>query len=122
MIKSFSCLLALLGFKSGPAAKGNLEIWLSPLSANTTSADESNTFVYDALNRRVQTIFADGSSQYTTFDLIGRRTAETDQATNSTLFGYDLLGRLTSVSNALGHVTRYEYNELGQQLPADRCE
>jgi YD repeat-containing protein len=72
--------------------------------------------IYDALNRRVQTMFADGTTQTTWFDALGRRTHEQDQAGKVTAFGYDTLGRLTAVTNALGYVTSYAYNELGQQI------
>jgi RHS repeat-associated protein len=78
--------------------------------------NRTNTFVYDALNRRVRSVFPDNSFQQTFYDELGRRIVETDQATNSTWFGYDRLGRLTSVTNMLGFITRYEYNEVGQQL------
>jgi RHS repeat-associated protein len=75
----------------------------------------TNRFFYDALNRRTNTVFADGSTASTLYDELGRRIAETDQNANTTRFGYDALGRLRFVTNALGKVTEHRYNELGQQ-------
>ena len=98
---------------------------------NTVDAlGRSTTFLYDALNRRVQTIYPGSAgaspagsgappeplTTLTTYDALGRRVAETDQAGIATRFGYDALGRLTGVTNALGYVTRYAYDELGQQI------
>ncbi len=73
----------------------------------------TNSYFYDALNRRTNTTFADGSKIITRFDAAGRRIAETDQATNTTQFAYDGLGRLTFVTNVLSKVTKYQYDEVG---------
>jgi RHS repeat-associated protein len=77
-------------------------------------------FEYDPLNRRTKTIFppvgADPPTYTeTTYDTIGRRTKERDQAGRETTFGYDALGRLTSVTDARGKVTTYGYDELGNR-------
>jgi RHS repeat-associated protein len=85
-------------------------------SALTDALGRTTTFLYDELDRRTYTIFADGSWSLTSYDAIGRRIAETDQSTNTTWFGYDGLGRLTAVTNALGHVTRYAYDEVGSLI------
>ena len=71
------------------------------------------TYIYDGLDRPVQTIFPDGTKTLTTYDAVGRRIAETDQNTNTTFFAYDALGRLVAVTNALGKVTSYGYDEMG---------
>jgi YD repeat-containing protein len=73
----------------------------------------STRSVYDQLNRRLQTVFADGTTQTTWFDAPGRRTHEQDQADKVTAFGYDTLGWMAAVTNALGYVTSYAYDELG---------
>jgi RHS repeat-associated protein len=80
----------------------------------------TTSFEYDALNRRTKTIFpatATLPSTYTetTYDSIGRRKTERDQAGQVTAFGYDSLGRLTSVTDARGKVTSYGYDELGNR-------
>lgn len=77
------------------------------------------TNVFDALNRRVQVWFADGTKAFAGFDAAGRRVAETNQDGIITLFGFDGLAKLTSVTNAFGtgqqKVTRYEYDEVGNR-------
>ena len=46
-------------------------------------------YVYDELNRRTRTNFADSSFTETTYDELGRRIAEKDQAGKITQFVYD---------------------------------
>ena len=80
----------------------------------------TTTFEYDPLNRRTKTIFpatATLPSTYTetTYDSVGRRTKERDQAGRETSYGYDALGRLTSVTDARGKTTTYAYDELGNR-------
>jgi RHS repeat-associated protein len=94
-------------------ANGNQLTVRDPMSRTTT-------FEYDPLNRRTKTIFppvgADPPTYTeTTYDTIGRRTKERDQAGRETSFGYDALGRLTSVTDARGKVTTYGYDELGNR-------
>jgi RHS repeat-associated protein len=101
------------------------------LASTTDALGRTTRYIYDALNRRTQTLFfgsADSlsagsggvpeplSSTRTTYDALGHRSAQTDQAGLTTWFGYDAAGRLTSVTNALGFVTAYAYDELGEQI------
>jgi RHS repeat-associated protein len=79
----------------------------------TDALGHTITSVYDALDRRAQVIFPDGTFTLTSYDALGRRIAETDQNTNTTWFGYDALGRLVAVTNAMGSVTIYAYDEAG---------
>jgi YD repeat-containing protein len=73
-------------------------------------------YVYDELNRRTRTNFADSSFTETAYDELGRRIAEKDQAGKITQFVYDSLGRLTKVKDALNQETIYAYNEVGRYL------
>ncbi len=74
------------------------------------------TLVYDANDRQVQTVFADGTGEQFIYDGLNRLIAQTDQAGLTTWFGYDARDRLLSVTNALGHVTDYAYDEVGNLL------
>ncbi len=47
----------------------------------TDALGRSTTNVFDALNRRIAFLYPDGSRQTTTYDSLGRRVSETDQAT-----------------------------------------
>jgi RHS repeat-associated protein len=77
------------------------------------------TYEYDAHNRRTKTIFPDQTYRETTYDVLGRRRVERDQADKLTKFDYDCLGRLTSVTRrneGLDLVTHYEYDEVGNRV------
>lgn len=97
---------------------------ISPPTPNSSSLSpvgeragvRGNSYVYDPLNRLVQTIYPDGTSESSFYDSLSRRVAQVDQAGIPTWFGYDPLGRLTAVTNALGQVTSYRYDELGQLI------
>ena len=57
-----------------------------------------------------------------TYDGLGRRTSETDQAGKTTQFAYDKVGRLVKVTDALLQETDYVYDEVGnrtQQIDAN---
>lgn len=94
------------------------------LAASLDGAGNRTDYVYDALQRRVQTLFpeVDGqrSSVYAGYDSLGRHLSDTNELGIVTAYGYDLMGYLTSVTNALGTtnqtVTRYEYDENGHPL------
>lgn len=89
-------------------------------NGNQTSVKDpkgtSTGYVYDALNRRVRTNFADGTFTETTYDEAGRRVQEKDQATRATAFRYDALGRLTGVVAADSTETVYGYDEVGNRV------
>ena len=82
----------------------------------TDALGRTVTYSYDALDRRTNVLYPDGSFSITTYDAIGRRIVETDQSTNTTAFAYDALGRLVAVTNALGKVTTYSYDETGSLI------
>jgi YD repeat-containing protein len=81
-------------------------------------------FEYDALGRRVKTVFPDNTFTTTTYDALGRRVPEADQAGVTRNFEYDQQGRLTAVvlpeveDPETGEVVRpryeYEYDDYGQ--------
>jgi RHS repeat-associated protein len=109
----------------GYDANGN-QVWVKDALGNQTD------FEYDSMNRRTITRFpaVDGDSNLrrfrkTSYDALGRRTREMDEAGVMTAFGYDALGRLTSVtndfkieyaSNEEPVVTRYEYDAFGNEI------
>ncbi|MEA3346649.1 MAG: RHS repeat-associated core domain-containing protein [Candidatus Auribacterota bacterium] len=107
----------------------------------TDAQDRITVFEYDELNRRIKTIFADGTSAAVEYDKLGRKTAEYDQAGKKTEYEYDILGRLLKVilpspdgisekltttyaydnfgnrisqTDALGRTTSFEYDKLGR--------
>ncbi len=81
---------------------------------------EGNTVIheYDTLNRRIKTIFPDGTFTSATYhgDSDDRKASETDQAGRMTSFGYDSAGRLKNVTDAKGGVTSFIYDEVGNRL------
>jgi RHS repeat-associated protein len=108
-------------------ANGNLRLV-------TDAKGRPTEHVYDALNRRIRTIFpaaqldinGDGlfasneqsviSSTVTDYDELGRRVSETDASNRTKRYGYDVLGRLRHVIDYAGQATRFDYDELGNQL------
>jgi RHS repeat-associated protein len=86
------------------------------LSSTLDARGNLTLFSYDALDRRTEVLFADGTRMVTEYDPTGRRLAETDQNTNTTRYAFDALNRLRFVTNALGHVTRYDYDEVDNLL------
>jgi RHS repeat-associated protein len=79
----------------------------------------TTAFSYDTLNRRVQTVYPDQTTDSVGYDAVGRQVSKTDPAGKVTQFGYDALGRLTSVTQFLNNnplVTSYAYDELGNRI------
>ncbi len=81
---------------------------------------EGNTVTYecDALNRRIKTIFQDGTFTSAMYhgDSGDNKASETDQAGRMTSFGYDSAGRLKEVTDAKGGITLFTYDEVGNRL------
>ena len=77
----------------------------------------TTTYEYDRANRRTKTLFPDQPQTFTltTYDGLGRRKSERDQAGKVTEFRYDALGQLKEVEDARDKVTRYEYDEVGNR-------
>ena len=67
----------------------------------TDALNHTTSYVYDSLNRKTRINYADNSFTETTFDVLGRRISEKDQAGKVTQFVYDSLGRLTKVVKSL---------------------
>lgn len=72
--------------------------------------------VYNALNRLVKQIGAQGQTTTYAYDGDGDRTARTNPLGQTTTYTYDGLNRLTQRTDADGGVTRYDYNALNQLL------
>jgi RHS repeat-associated protein len=86
------------------------------LESVTDAKGHATSFEYDKNNRRVKTIYHDGSFEQTTYDGYGQVIAKRDQAGKLTQFRYDSLGRLIKVIDALNKETVYTYDEVGNQL------
>ena len=91
-----------------------------------TMADGTGRFVeheYDALNRRLRTLFPPSAPGLprpftaTAYDAAGRRVFETNEAGVVSQFTYDALGRLAGVTNAVGLAEKteasYDYDTAG---------
>jgi RHS repeat-associated protein len=86
----------------------------------TDALGRTTRFEYDASNRRIRTLFSNGTFTFTftLFDALGRKIAETDQAGLTTQFVYCTFcsGQLNKVIDAAGGETEYTYDELGEQI------
>ena len=71
-------------------------------------------FGYDGLNRRISSIFDDGTRTEFVYDGAGRLTTVTDTVSGPITFAYDNLDRLTSEAIPLGIVS-YGYDAIGRR-------
>lgn len=103
-------------------ALGNVTEYEYDANGNRTAMTDANghrmDITYDALNRPIHRAVAGVGDPgiTTTYDALGRRIAETDQAGLTTQYRYDGLGRLTNVVDALNQVTSYGYDGLGNLI------
>ncbi|MCP3939318.1 MAG: RHS repeat-associated core domain-containing protein [Actinomycetia bacterium] len=74
------------------------------------------SFVYDALDRLTTTTNADGSTQSTTYDLLGKVTRRTDPLGRVTTMAYDLMGRPVSTAYPDGTTESQSYDAEGRVL------
>ncbi|WP_020480084.1 RHS repeat-associated core domain-containing protein [Synechococcus sp. PCC 7336] len=77
---------------------------------------EKTEFIYDNLDRLIETIYPDLSRETREYDRSGNLLGIVDRNGDSTRFEYDLLNRVTAVVNPLGHRTEYEYDEVGNLI------
>ncbi|MBI5756806.1 MAG: RHS repeat protein [Nitrospirae bacterium] len=71
-------------------------------------------FGYDFLNRRMSSIFDDGSKLEFVYDAVGRLTSVTDTVSGPISFSYDSLDRLVSEATPQGMLT-YSYDAIGRR-------
>jgi RHS repeat-associated protein len=74
----------------------------------------TNEFGYDATNREVSILYADGSAVSYVYDADGRRATMVDSH-GTTMYAYDALNRLTSVTNPEGQTVTYGYDAVGNR-------
>ena len=82
--------------------------------------DPRGTFVtehrYDAANRRILTIDAEGGQTVSAYDKVDNRTGVTDANGHTTTTTFDGLNRRTRLTNAEGHHVDFAYDRLGNLL------
>jgi RHS repeat-associated protein len=84
--------------------------------ASTTDRQGRTTrYAYDALNRLVKTIYADGATSGIRYDAVGRVAATIDANNKETLNQYDDAGRLESVTTPDLRVTTFGYDPNGNR-------
>lgn len=84
----------------------------------TDAEGNATTQVYDAFGRNTKTVFPDGTSSSTDYQLVDRTITYTDATGNKQREVYDLLGRTTSTeewkNGAYVPLQQMEYDLLGQ--------
>jgi RHS repeat-associated protein/uncharacterized repeat protein (TIGR01451 family) len=73
-------------------------------------------YQYDALNRLVKTIFADGSTTQTTYNTIGLQDSTTDELGQQTTYQYDADGRLIQTNYPDGTHEVNSYDAVGNLI------
>ena len=71
---------------------------------------------YDAANRRVLTIDAEGGKTVSAYDKVDNRTSVTDANGHTTATTFDGLNRPVRLTNAEGHYVDFAYDRLGNLL------
>lgn len=105
-----------------------------------TTVDETTAYTYNANGQLVETLYPDGSSIKTEYDLAGNETATVDSRGNRTEYRYDAYGRQTEIvhpdgsvetrsydgegnlvseTDALGRTTTYTYGPLNRVIRTD---
>ena len=74
---------------------------------------KTESYQYDALNRRIRTTDHLGNSTQEAFDAVGDETGETDENGHGTVKTYDRLNRLTRETFVDGTMREYSYDEVG---------
>lgn len=86
------------------------------LSTSTDSLGHTERFIHNAQGLLTAYTNTNGTTEYTDYDALGRKTKSTDAMGNSTRFAYNEQGQLCTVTNAQGNKTHYHYNGLGKRI------
>ncbi|MDD4735772.1 MAG: hypothetical protein PHP44_06670 [Kiritimatiellae bacterium] len=90
------------------------------LSQAVSAQSVTNTFAYDALERRVATEQHSGTNRlvgiYTHYNTIGQVDYTQDAAGNRTTYTYDDYGRRIAVTDALSNTTHTAYDAFGRMI------
>jgi RHS repeat-associated protein len=92
---------------------------LTQTQTRTTSSGPQTmvtSYQYDADNRLTKTIYPDGSSTQTAYNLIGKQSVTTDQLSRQTSYQYDLMGRLTQTTYPDGTNESSAYDAEGDRI------
>ncbi len=81
--------------------------------SETDPLGRTTQWIYDSLDRPIETIYPDSTSTSTVYDAFGNPTATIDQAGRETQFEYDERNRLVAVIDALDQRTEYGYDLAG---------
>lgn len=84
--------------------------------ATTNALNHTTRYVYDEMDRLIETIYADNTSTRTSYNTAGKILSQTDQLNRTTRFEYDALDQLTAVVNAKQNRTEYRYDEAGHLI------
>lgn len=76
----------------------------------------TNICIYDALNRVVQTIAADGGSNTIAYNAVGKQQSTVDQLGRTTRYTYDALGRASQVNYPDGLSSYSNYDAVGNRI------
>ncbi len=86
------------------------------LIAVTNALDQGTQYVLDGLGRRIETIRADGESEYFVYDQAGNLLAFTNGAGEAAMqYAYDGQNRVTNEVNALGHSRSFAFDAAGNR-------
>jgi RHS repeat-associated protein len=76
----------------------------------TDALGRTTRFVYDLMNRPIETQFPDGSRTQIAYDAVGNAILKTDELGQQTQYVFDAQNRLSGVIDALNQQTEYSYD------------
>ncbi|MFJ8333621.1 RHS repeat-associated core domain-containing protein [Streptomyces sp. NPDC094437] len=99
-------------------ARGQLVKLLRYHGTTATGAADSVTYSYDPAGHQTGQDDGQGHTWSSGYDLLGRRTSQTDPDTGSSSSTYDNAGQLLTATDSRGKTIGYAYDEMGRKKAA----
>ncbi|MFJ9544380.1 RHS repeat-associated core domain-containing protein [Streptomyces sp. NPDC101225] len=96
-------------------ARGQTVKLLRYHGSSPTGTADTATYSYDAAGHQIGQDDGQGHTWSSHYDLLGRRTSQTDPDTGTSSSTYDNAGQLLSTTDARGKTVSYGYDELGRK-------
>ncbi|WP_330264770.1 RHS repeat-associated core domain-containing protein [Streptomyces griseorubiginosus] len=96
-------------------ARGQLVKLLRYHGTTPTGTADTVTYSYDAAGHQIGQDDGQGHTWSNHYDLLGRRTSQTDPDTGNSSSSYDNAGQLLTTTDARGKTISYKYDELGRK-------
>ncbi|WP_345564540.1 RHS repeat-associated core domain-containing protein [Streptomyces plumbiresistens] len=96
-------------------ARGQTVKLLRYHGSTPTGTADTATYTYDAAGNQTGQDDGQGHTWFSHYDLLGRRTSQTDPDTGHSSSTYDNAGQVLSTTDARGKTISYQYDEMGRK-------